>query len=197
MLASIPLIVSGLEHYAEGVGTIKKWLKYKRELDLLVDVLATECVQFQGTCERLLEGLVDPDELDALIEEPGGVGWEDVELERKLKARLGRSYDPYLRTVRNMDSAVKTFTDKLNLDGDRTVKLSVRSPVRMARSSLQERSKDTGVIVCQNADCHYSRSGAIAILSNTSSRESNSACLTASIKNQCKRSRKATMPSAN
>jgi uncharacterized protein YuzB (UPF0349 family) len=74
VLASIPLIVSGLEHYAEGVGTIKKWLKYKRELDLLVDVLATECVQFQGTCERFLEGLVDPDELDALIESPEELG---------------------------------------------------------------------------------------------------------------------------
>ncbi|KAL9122471.1 MAG: hypothetical protein Q9187_000981 [Circinaria calcarea] len=116
VLASIPLVVSALEHYAEGVNTITKWWSYRRELASLVRVLDAEYAQFLGTCEKLLEGLVPPDELEELIADPRGAGWNNHELDRKLKGRLRRSYGSYLSSVKDMEAAVRTLAAKLELD---------------------------------------------------------------------------------
>ncbi|MCJ1471574.1 hypothetical protein MMC13_000214 [Lambiella insularis] len=57
VLAVIPLVISGLEHYAAGVSTIAKWWSYKRELNSMCRVLDAEYARFLGTCEKLLHGL--------------------------------------------------------------------------------------------------------------------------------------------
>lgn len=116
VLASIPLVVSALEHYAEGVNTVTKWWSYRRELASLIRLLDAEYAQFLGTSEKLLEGLVPPDKLEELIADPGGPGWNDRELDRKLKGRLRRSYGSYLSSVDDMAAAVKSLAAKLELD---------------------------------------------------------------------------------
>ena len=116
VLGSIPLVVSALEHYAEGVTTITKWWSYKRELASLVRVLDAEYARFLGTCEKLLEGLIAPDEMEKLIAFPGGDLWKNHELDRKLKSRLDRSYSSYLRSVEDMAEAINSLKAKLELD---------------------------------------------------------------------------------
>ena len=118
VLGAIPLVVSALEHYVQGVDTIAKWWSYKRELTSLVRVLGAEHARFLGTCEKLLEGLVTPDELDSLVAHPGGPGWKDVELDRKLKSRLQRSYGVYLASIQEMKRAVKDLEDRLELNAN-------------------------------------------------------------------------------
>lgn len=118
ILAALPLVISGLEHYAEGVSTIAKWWSYKRELNSLCRVLGAEYARFLGTCEKLLHGLVSPADLKALLDQPGGLQWRDSLLEKKLKKRLERAYLPYLQSVDDMASAVKELESKLELDPD-------------------------------------------------------------------------------
>lgn len=115
ILAALPLIISGLEHYAEGVETIAKWWSYKRELKSLVRVLDAEHARFIGTCEKILDGLVSPIELRGLLAAPGGPLWKDGNLDRKLKMRLQQAYSPYLRSVADMVDAVRILEAKLEL----------------------------------------------------------------------------------
>ncbi|MCJ1387909.1 hypothetical protein MMC18_000752 [Xylographa bjoerkii] len=115
VLAVIPLVISALEHYAEGVSTITKWWSYKRELNSLVRVLDAEYARFLGTCEKLLHGLVSPAELKALIEYPGGPLWKNEVIDKKLKMRLQSSYSSYLRSIEDMAEAVKELETKLEI----------------------------------------------------------------------------------
>ena len=118
VLAVNPLIISALEHYAEGVSTIHKWWKYKRDLNSLVRVLDAEYARFLGTCEKLLHDLVTTTELKFLIDHPGGPLWKDKSLDNKLKMRLQSSYSPYLRSIDDMTDAVKELESKLGLGND-------------------------------------------------------------------------------
>ncbi|MCJ1381879.1 hypothetical protein MMC17_004991 [Xylographa soralifera] len=115
VLAVIPLVISALEHYAQGVSTVTKWWSYKRELNSLVRVLDAEYARFLGTCEKLLYGLVSPAELKALIEHPGGPLWKNKVLDQKLKIRLQRSYSSYSRSIEDMVEAVKDLETKLEI----------------------------------------------------------------------------------
>ena len=118
VLAVIPLIISALEYYAEGVTTITKWWNYRRELKSLVRVLDAEYARFLGTCEKLLNGLVSSAELKALIEHPGGPLWKDKLLDCKLKIRLQRSFSSYSRSIEDMVEAVRDLETKLEIGAD-------------------------------------------------------------------------------
>ena len=116
ILGSIPLIISALEHYAEGVGTIEKWWRYKRELASLKRVLGAEYDRFLNTLEELLAGLVPDAQLASLLLSPGGPAWSDAELSIKLQARLRNSYNSYLDTVNDLNEVVTILKGKLELD---------------------------------------------------------------------------------
>ncbi|KAH8663385.1 hypothetical protein BGZ60DRAFT_529662 [Tricladium varicosporioides] len=116
VLGSIPLIVSALEHYAEGISTIEKWWKYKRELASLKRVLGAEYDRFLNTLEELLAGIVPDATLAALLNAPGGVAWRDPELNRKLQTRLRKSYNSYLDTINDLNEVVTILKVKLELD---------------------------------------------------------------------------------
>jgi len=127
ILAALPLVISGLEHYADGVTTITKWWSYKRELKSLIRVLDAEYARFLGTCEKILDGLVPPEQLKDLLCQPGWALWRDAALNKKLKMRLQRSYSPYLRSVEDMANAVNDLETKLELGEDGKVGLSCSS----------------------------------------------------------------------
>ena len=151
-MAVIPLVISALEHYAEGVSTITKWWSYKSELNSLVRVLDAEYARFLRTCEKLLHGLVSPAELKALIEHPGGPLWKDRTLDRKLKIRLQMSYSSYTRSIEDMVEAVRELEAKLEI-GPKGRVSNVSNP---------------GLTVYLK---FYSRSGEIIIRASTNSKE--------------------------
>ena len=117
VLGSIPLLVSALEHYAEGVSTIERWWRFERELSNIKRLLTAEQAVFQGTCERLLDGLVPASELDDLIDDAGGPGWNG-KLDAGLQQRLGRSYSSFNDCVEDMRRVVEDLKDRLDLGPD-------------------------------------------------------------------------------
>ena len=116
VLAAIPLLISACEHYAEGVSTIKRWHRYKTELKQIRVRLGVEYAIFRDTCEKLLDGLVHPEDLEDLINDPGGIAWSDGDLGYRLEKRLQRSYHVYLESVEELTAAVKYMQDELGLD---------------------------------------------------------------------------------
>jgi hypothetical protein len=116
VLASIPLVVSALEHYSDGMSTFERWWRYKREVNRVVRLLVAEQALFQGTCEKLLNAVVTPTELERLIELPGGAQWKDSTLDESLRRHLGRSYDSYMSCVEDMNAVLKDLEARLELD---------------------------------------------------------------------------------
>lgn len=117
IMAAIPLVIKGLEHYADGVRTIKKWWRYRRELKSLAQSLIVEKTLFCGSCERLLNELaIDDDLFVELVENPGGPSWRGEQLDLKLRQHLGSKYSLYQAFIEDMASAVKELTRRLEID---------------------------------------------------------------------------------
>jgi hypothetical protein len=116
VLAVLPLIISAFEHYEEGVSTIEKFLRYKREIRSIIEALATENAMFKNSCEQLLSDFLGPVKLAEMLQNPRGETWAQPHVATELRARLDRSYDIYMIHVSNMDSAIKMLMKRLDLD---------------------------------------------------------------------------------
>lgn len=115
VLGAIPLLISGLEHYAEGVQAIRRMIGYKWELKSLINSLRTEDSIFKNTCETLLDGLAPPLKIESLLKTPGGDEWSAPDLSRKLEKRLGDSYAIFFEDVAAVHESIKTFQERLGL----------------------------------------------------------------------------------
>lgn len=116
VLGSIPLIISALEHYHDGVWTIQRWRRYKRERQSLVRSLNTERVKMHNICEKLLVGLVSLSQVQAMIQSPFGPLWQEEAVKRKVRARLGGSIDVFESNVEEMEDAMLEMMQRLGLE---------------------------------------------------------------------------------
>jgi hypothetical protein len=87
VLGSIPLVISGLEHYAEGVSTIKIMFNAPSEFKSMSRRLTVEHRILRNTVELLLHDCIDDDELLANLMADNGDSdlWSDPV--RKLTGR--------------------------------------------------------------------------------------------------------------
>jgi hypothetical protein len=121
VLGAIPLVISALEHYADGVRTIRRLIEYKWELNTLITTLETEDVLFRNTCEALLDGIEDAGAMEELLKDPGGHLWKEKRTAERLKTRLSTSYDVFFKRIIDMNNALESFKERLGLSSDGTV----------------------------------------------------------------------------
>ena len=125
VLGSIPLIISALEDYADGVRTIKRMMQYKWELDQLVTSLQAEYELYRNTCEQLLNGLVSATAMEELVRDPQSPLWKSDALNKKLEELLSRSYKVYMKSVDDMNATIEEFRLRLNLSDEGKVSQSI------------------------------------------------------------------------
>ncbi|RGP69546.1 hypothetical protein FSPOR_4650 [Fusarium sporotrichioides] len=113
VLGGIPLVISALEHYKNGVSLIQRYRRYERELQRLIRNLETEQVKLQNVCEKLLDGIVAPSLIDAMVENPGGDLWAKQETQKAIRIRLWKSWDVFERVLRDIQIATDEMYDKL------------------------------------------------------------------------------------
>jgi len=118
ILGAIPLIISGMEHYADGVSTLGRYRKYRLELKSLINILETERTKLMNTCDKLLVGLAPPWKIEAMIEEPFGEMWKDVDIQKRIRVRLWRSSKVFDDTMKNVHGAIQEMIDRLGLQPD-------------------------------------------------------------------------------
>lgn len=118
VLAVIPLIISGLEHYAQGAERIKLAWNYAREFKSLARDLETHNTCFRNSIKILLVDCVNIDDQDRLLDNLGGESWSDPHIADVLRLRLCDSYDPYVNTVNNIAEAVTSLQNRLKLDSN-------------------------------------------------------------------------------
>ena len=117
VLAVLPLVVSAAKSYREGLRTIRGFLQFRELLKNLIHDLEVEQQKFQLTCEMLLANVIDTEKAHLLIENAvSSQGWDDEQLKRKLKARLGDSLTVYLDTVQDLSESLTAMGSIVGLD---------------------------------------------------------------------------------
>ena len=98
VLGCIPLVISGLEHYAEGVRTIMRIKRYSEEYEKLARRIRAEFVVFQNTLQILLGDCagLDLKHQRNLLEDVKGDKWSHEDHKAALRARLQNSYGPFV-----------------------------------------------------------------------------------------------------
>ena len=124
ILGSIPLVISGLEHYAEGVSTIKIMFNAPSEFKSLSRRLTVEQKIFKNSIELLLHDCIDNDQLlaDLMSETADSKLWSDPEVDKALRMKLQSSHSVYLDTMTSLETTLMEFRNRLKLNDDGKVR---------------------------------------------------------------------------
>ena len=115
VLGAIPLLISGLEHYADGIRTMENMWNYEEVVNHLSHELLLAEGIFRHSCDELLLPILPDDQASKLL---GGQApdWNDPLLGNLLRTQLGSDFPTYIRAVRILEKRIRLFTKKLGLD---------------------------------------------------------------------------------
>ncbi|KAE9372484.1 hypothetical protein N431DRAFT_483268 [Stipitochalara longipes BDJ] len=120
LLGVIPLVISAMEHYKEGIDIITDIRNYRSTLKSLKTKLSIQEELYRGTLQRLLLSELSPLEVHALFPEPGVKGssasWGTKDIEDKLRRKLGVKYDIFMAVVADMNRIMEELMEKLDID---------------------------------------------------------------------------------
>ncbi|KAJ5781313.1 hypothetical protein N7457_006473 [Penicillium paradoxum] len=118
-LAILPLLLSQLDNYVQGLQTLKGFRarRYRQQLDEYFTNIGTQHALFLNTLERTLDGVVEyQDGIDDLINNPSGEAWKRPELQQKLERKLERSYWPFTKTMGELSSQLEDLKRRLIIE---------------------------------------------------------------------------------
>ena len=114
VLGIFPIVVNGLQQFAEGVETIRAWKSYRKKIERYSRILETEEKGYVNTIEILLEGIIEShDEIAAFMKDPGAAFPQHGD---RLSARLGRAYGNYSRIMADMLYNLNAIRQELGID---------------------------------------------------------------------------------
>ena len=113
VLGSIPLVISTLEHYGDGLSALQRWRRYRREVHCLTRNLETERVKLQNVCEKLLVDIVPPSRIETMINDPMGNLWREEATQRKVRVRLWKGFDAFESTIGDVQTAVSEMNRRI------------------------------------------------------------------------------------
>lgn len=138
VLGSIPLLISTLEHYSDGVSALQRWRRYERELRCLIRNLQTERVKLTNVCEKLLVGLVPSSKIESMIKNPGGAEWRTEDIRQRIKARLWEACDVFDDIIQDVKLAIDEMEKRLGSQNDGKVSELRRGIFTLRRSRYDD-----------------------------------------------------------
>ena len=125
ILAALPLAISAVEHYHNGLDPLRDYLRYDSTLKSLRTRLRIQQDLFEGTLKRLLLDDLSPPQAQALFpdvhQRADRVQWNTPEIDKKLQNRLGRKYENFMNVVREMEMAMRKLMKLLDIDVEERV----------------------------------------------------------------------------
>ncbi|KAF5585569.1 hypothetical protein FPCIR_8282 [Fusarium pseudocircinatum] len=138
VLGSIPIVVSALQCYMNGLGTLQNFRSYKRTLKSLILNLKNEHINLQNICETLLIGIAPQTRIEEMIRDPFGDLWREEEIFNKLRLRLWSSLQVFDDRVQDMREAIEEMMKKLNVGADWAENSSIKKQFKRAKFILQK-----------------------------------------------------------
>jgi hypothetical protein len=121
VLGSIPLLISGLEHYRNGVETISNMIQYVTVVNDILVTVSTSLVIYHQSFEVLVQRLILPENiLDEIWNNRESAVWKDKNLDEKLGQQFGSpaEYQTYCVVVRRLEKRIAKLRSKLELNQD-------------------------------------------------------------------------------
>jgi hypothetical protein len=147
VLAVLPLLISTLEHYNEGLEPVKTFFQWRKELPVFVRALRTQRVHLEQNLKVLLSPIASQDEVAALMNNPIGEMWKGDMAER-LQERLGEAYHEYYSTVIDCEETLKTLVVGLDIDKSG----NVRAPFQPDSVSISYHYTDKSTLKASQED---------------------------------------------
>jgi hypothetical protein len=130
LLGAIPLVISAIEHYRDGLGLLIDYSHYQSTLKALRTRLRIQLNLYEGTLKRLLLSELSSIEADVLFPATGvpleTALWGTREIEEKLRKKLGNQYETFMDVIWEMDAVMKKLMNKLDIDLEGKVSLSLQ-----------------------------------------------------------------------
>lgn len=124
VLGVIPLFISALEHYEEGLRPLSalRWKSYRRELSKYRSKLSVEYGLYTNALEELLVDVVSEADLANMMAAGYGPAWKQPALDKRLRTRLGRVYETYFLVMKQMRDVMARIASLLDLQNQGTVR---------------------------------------------------------------------------
>lgn len=126
VLAAMPLVISAVEHYQDGLKPLKECSDFLRALKSLQIRLKIQRIIYEDSLQRLLRSELSEEEGRSLfptIVEPSKPGlWGSGDVEIKLRKKLGKDYETFMEVVGEMDVVMKKLMTKLEIDSQGRVR---------------------------------------------------------------------------
>ncbi|ORY02185.1 hypothetical protein BCR34DRAFT_605665 [Clohesyomyces aquaticus] len=136
VLGSLPLIISALEHYRDGVAVMRNMKSYEMVFDDIHTSFVASMGIYTDSCYQLLYPLSLSDQkMNELLDERKQEAWSSPELGKALQARLGPNLNVYLSLTEKLNRRVLLFCQKLRLDD------SLNPPWIIADGSVDEKGR--------------------------------------------------------
>lgn len=117
VLAAFPVVVQLIQGYQEGCKPIHHWIRFHKTFKILLQGIRHQETRLNDYVRMLLLPLVNfsDEELEALLENPGGKNWQNGELEQALRRRLSNSYNSYMETLERIQELLQEFQRRLGV----------------------------------------------------------------------------------
>jgi hypothetical protein len=116
VLAVMPLFITALENYKDGLDPIKAFMGWEKELPHFVRKLRNQHVHFQQTMRLLLEPVTTEFELAEMLADPSGDYWKDEKMAARLEERLQESFNAYQSIIADIERIMKKIASKLDIE---------------------------------------------------------------------------------
>ncbi|KAL8882776.1 MAG: hypothetical protein Q9198_000284 [Flavoplaca austrocitrina] len=128
VLASLPLVVSAIEHYHDALKPLQDYFEYNYALKLLRIRLVLQQEIFESTLKVLLLDSLTPDQAQNLFPDPERnlcsdqvqnvdiALWGTEEIDKKLHMRLGSKYTIFMGMVGEMEAVMKLLMKDLEVE---------------------------------------------------------------------------------
>lgn len=116
VLGAWPVLHQGLAFYRT---TSDDLFRHEQVMNEMIRKLHLEHARFRNSCEKLINGLAEDSELDALLEDPTEKAWKRAlqgGLEDVLKLKLGRDFFGYTSTIRLIAVNLLELRDVVSVD---------------------------------------------------------------------------------
>lgn len=118
ILAVFPLVISALEHYAEGLQPVFAAVYYRSRLKSFIRKLRTEQSHYLQALELLLKPITTARQLKAMIADPTGPEWSRPDFQKKLESRLKSVASTYSDIVIQVNELLSDIIKSLQIEHD-------------------------------------------------------------------------------
>ena len=140
VLGALPIMVSGIEKYSEGLSAARRLFHPHRELRNLHRAIRTELQIFRNTALLLLHRIATESEIESLIREPTSKLWKAPGFEKHMKTLLGSSYSVWCEVMADISNAIRDISIDLGLPLDK-VWFENRLPIMLAHTTTLQQDR--------------------------------------------------------